>query len=863
MRNNPPKTPFATRLSGDAKETELRIRNIFQWKKKRPPIWVLILMASLALFCGGLVSCQSQKDVLCLGLNAKVVAIDTQQMILYVQDIDENADVFGQRCALDCKQAAQEDRLIFVDYETQELTSISIYEFQVGDEIIVEMYTSQKEGAKDASARAEQVQLGTQRELGRIDQSVIESFFDHYQSEFPDYEYSGAQTFSSEDRTLVWEDAPENIVEQIVADSYRLEASFDFDALYELMGGTSLQTSTKNEKKSAKEGLYFTRQVIHSVDVLSQSEFDAGGAYFKTAEMANGFTAELSRTVEEYALTEYTVVYVDLSWEWSEKALELGPQLGDGRYERLFLLGRSAENEGWKIYELFWGEYVLARTLEMRNSPTEIALAQAGFEDYAYASNPRLTTLLYQTIGNRSLMLVEVEGFPHVAGLDNLVMGAFDEGTQAFTGEVYTIRGDEPGYTSWWGTDGCLYVLWTNTIYYQGDGTSNGLGYFRFDGQTLEPIYDLPTSARNCGVLPDIPETEALLRPTAANPDSGDFWFTRKARPVANGFELYEENPDWLPNPTQHTTTNTEVDQWLYMGYVPFAITDHTVTNGVKDLILDYIETTWYGYDRTYYLGEEPGEPQEWDQRIDGVFYAGEEITYETTGVAFRVDRSYYATWSSEDPGPTWRRDETSIYVILGRSMDGETYTDVRGFVTPNGERSLNQMILEITYDLMDLEVSLWRDGYPWPAGPGSEVHFFRDIYDGAAQIEVLEDREPTYWPGSYWTRQSWDGFSALCYHVGEEPGQPDPDAYSVYTIDTTRTDLQTYRGIRVGSTRAEVLEAYPVLYNTEYWHATDPDFPGDDYLWYCVNSDGFGAALLLFFEGDVVSQIRLNNMFN
>ena len=115
----------------------------------------------------------------------------------------------------------------------------------------------------------------------------------------------------------------------------------------------------------------------------------------------------------------------------------------------------------------------------------------------------------------------------------------------------------------------------------------------------------------------------------------------------------------------------------------------------------------------------------------------------------------------------------------------------------------------------------MWRDGHPRPTGPGSEVTFFRDAYDGAAQVEVLEGWEPIYWPGAYWTRQSWNGFSALCYHVGEEPGQPDPDAYSIYMIDTTRTDLQTYRGIRVGATRAEVREAYPVLYDTEYWHTT------------------------------------------
>lgn len=349
-------------------------------------------------------------------------------------------------------------------------------------------------------------------------------------------------------------------------------------------------------------------------------------------------------------------------------------------------------------------------------------------------------------------------------------------------------------------------------------------------------------------------DAETILRPVSENADSRDFWFTHKARPVDHGFYLYAENPDW------DNMRPGEGEQWIYVDHIPFAITDRTVTADAKELILHFIETTWPLY-RTYYLGEEPGEPQLGDMRVDGVFYVGEERTYETTGVAYRVERSTYNDWGSLYPEPCWMKDHTCIYVILGKDQAGDFY-EVRGYDTPNSEKSINQSILEVSYDLLDLEVSLWRDGYPWPAGPGSEVRFFRDVYDGAPQVEALEGWEPIYWPGAYWTRQSWDGFSALCYHVGEEPGQPNPDAYSVNRIDTTRTDLQTYRGIRVGSTRAEVLEAYPTLYDIEYWHATDPDFPGDDYLWYCVNSDGFGAALL-FFEGDVVSHIRLNNMIN
>ena len=117
MQNKIPNTPFATRLSGSTKEIQLRLRSIFQWKKKRFPVWLFTLTVVVIFGCIGLVSCRPEQDNEWWGLNARVVEIDTEQMILYIQDMDEDANVFGQRCALDCKQAAQEDRLIFVDYE--------------------------------------------------------------------------------------------------------------------------------------------------------------------------------------------------------------------------------------------------------------------------------------------------------------------------------------------------------------------------------------------------------------------------------------------------------------------------------------------------------------------------------------------------------------------------------------------------------------------------------------------------------------------------------------------------------------------------------------------------------------------------
>ena len=60
MNNKMPHTPLSTPLSGSARETELRLRNIFSGPKKRPPLPLLALMCAVCLLCGNLVSCQTR-----------------------------------------------------------------------------------------------------------------------------------------------------------------------------------------------------------------------------------------------------------------------------------------------------------------------------------------------------------------------------------------------------------------------------------------------------------------------------------------------------------------------------------------------------------------------------------------------------------------------------------------------------------------------------------------------------------------------------------------------------------------------------------------------------------------------------------
>lgn len=56
MQSKMPRTPFATKLSDSATETELRIKSIFQWQKKRIPMILLLLIVFCVLYSFGLVA---------------------------------------------------------------------------------------------------------------------------------------------------------------------------------------------------------------------------------------------------------------------------------------------------------------------------------------------------------------------------------------------------------------------------------------------------------------------------------------------------------------------------------------------------------------------------------------------------------------------------------------------------------------------------------------------------------------------------------------------------------------------------------------------------------------------------------------
>ena len=240
-----------------------------------------------------------------------------------------------------------------------------------------------------------------------------------------------------------------------------------------------------------------------------------------------------------------------------------------------------------------------------------------------------------------------------------------------------------------------------------------------------------------------------------------------------------------------------------------------------------------------FFADQAPLQPEGRTMRIDEATYLGLRQLYETYGVVYQLRCSGW-----EDGG--WYAYPEPLWLVFQLGQGGDM-TTVLGESVPR--KTVEQAALEQGYHLVDGEIALWRDGYPNPAGPGSEVGFFQE----EPVVTVLEDADPIYQEGDWWQQMEWEGLSALCYCNAD-------GSYAIQRLETTRTDLSTDRGIRVGSTRAEVEAAYGEnLSRTDYWGL----YPGEDYLWYCADPEGWGAAILFFFNGDGVSRIVLNNMFN
>ena len=277
-----------------------------------------------------------------------------------------------------------------------------------------------------------------------------------------------------------------------------------------------------------------------------------------------------------------------------------------------------------------------------------------------------------------------------------------------------------------------------------------------------------------------------------------------------------------------------------------------TLTEEERALIRDYYAQS---YDRVYL----PGEDGSWtsDQyglRLTDIQYMGSTPLYETEGIVFRVVRQ-----TQPDGLPD---SEHPYYIVLQRDAAGSYYGalgECPAYALHSGRAALTpeQAALQVCYKLDDLEVSLWRDGYPGGVGPGASLDF-SCLDTGHMELTQRPDLEPIYQTGDYWYQADGQlptgSFTAQCYHSAAD------NRNVIRSLRTDMTALSTYRGVRVGDSREQVQDLYPEAHSGDFWGL----YPDEDYLWYSAwdGDPAYGPAILFFFDGQgKVERFELMNM--
>lgn len=97
-------------------------------------------------------------DAFSLGLNAKILDVDFENVKLMIEGIDEDSPI-AKDSVIDCSEAV----IIYCDYSNGKVVQIEFEDLQVDDEIILGIYESELENIQSGNAKVAQIQLTTQR----------------------------------------------------------------------------------------------------------------------------------------------------------------------------------------------------------------------------------------------------------------------------------------------------------------------------------------------------------------------------------------------------------------------------------------------------------------------------------------------------------------------------------------------------------------------------------------------------------------------------------------------------------------------------------------------------------------------------
>lgn len=874
LSQTPPRSPFATHLSGSARETELRIRNIFQWKKKRPPLWLMVLVGAVILLCGSLVSCQSQTQTVSLSMDTQYydarenyieipVLTGSGEGVTAINEALTQLKADYQLVPDGSDQTPGENQCLLYPSETERYLSLVFFRTEYRTDLVTGHVTTLVYDKKTG----QQVTLAQALELaGQTEEGLCQALANQFDPVF---------------------DADVCIQNQAL-EGFRMGP--DGQPVFYLTARTDDRDDSVQDTVSGCEDLYiwqggsFTRYDQYAVTDLqplvpAEECLDLEPPlwrqwYFAGGQPEGGFFSASGLSEAERTLLQalYDALNGDIAADTMEEAT---PTLLQAASLDGYTLAAASFRDDYSVY-LVIGSYEEASG--KLTDPTLVASTRGGAPHTRLFLQDGTPSLLYTLNGMSQGLLYGDSGVVQLRDgslfwiwpVEGNIMQL---GTQAQT-DYFPYWGDHLALMSPGGVD--VFVQ-TNNDAVNGDGPQWVLDH-------NEQFYAVPEDQLTAGIYYqvrarleeytrsqynpwDTQNASAVWQIVSLTPEDGVYrernfegrvYYNLVAR-ADNGQDLYLNASVLYDHGSGRVVdvSRCVMGTGAELGTADFS--GLTADNASRDILIRTYLETCMDVPQWYYLEDLPDNSVEGAMSVDAVTPINSGETDGQRWTVFELDFGIYYF----DGAPLrlgWHGGINHTYISLAQDQNG-SYTRVLGFGSDIGEQPASQP----ASSLLNEQVCLYRDGFDLPVGPGLSLSF-SCLDTMSIEEETLANYEPIYNSGDYWFRSSGQvggkTFTALSYHDSTT------NQDTINTLDTTMTDLHTPQGIQVGDSRAEVLEAYPTAVAGNYWGR----YPDKDMLYYIPGldpeqSDGFydelGPAILFFFEGDTLSQITLTNMFN
>lgn len=142
-------------------------------------------------------------------------------------------------------------------------------------------------------------------------------------------------------RHVKFESMPSDMPQMTAAWYFKYRGLGQFDMCKRLFPKNQLEAlNFDQEDMDFKDGYYIQEYIVHGFETLPQEAYADHKEHYDQLAASCGYEG-------------YKVVRVSFAQRWSPKALERGPQWGDGEFTRDFAVGReSGLREKWKIFDL-------------------------------------------------------------------------------------------------------------------------------------------------------------------------------------------------------------------------------------------------------------------------------------------------------------------------------------------------------------------------------------------------------------------------------------------------------------------------------------------------------------------------------